>query len=193
MCFVEVFVRIDASLMQLLRRTTSFITILAAIAATAVVVAPAPAQEIPKVKLTPAQAKLLWATVNICDTAARPDTVGIAGSMPVIKGAKQMFMRFRLQYYDESSEAYKPVPGPDADSQWEVVDPGKGKYRSAGHDFVLGKPKDAPYTVRGEVQFQWRRGKKVLLTQKRPTTAGHPRTIAPDPKRFSAANCTIRP
>lgn len=179
--------------MQLLRRTTRFITILAAVAAAVFVACPALAQDTTKPKLTPAQSKLLWATVNICDTTAHPDTVGIAGSMPTIKGAKQMYMRFRLQYYDESAEAYKPVPGPDADSQWEIVDPGKGKTRSAGHDFVLGRPKGAPYTVRGDVQFQWRKGKKVLLTQRRPTTAGHSRTVAPDPKRFSAANCTIRP
>lgn len=179
------------------RPATRLITILvtaAAAAAAAVVVVPASAQQqAEKPKLTPAQAKQLWATVNICDTVAHPDTVGIAGSMPVIKGARQMYMRFRLQYYDEAAEAYKPVPGPDADSQWEIVDPGKGKARSAGHDFMLGKPKGVPYTVRGDVQFQWRKGRKVLLTQRRLTTVGHPKTVAPDPKRFSAANCTIRP
>src|SRR4051812_27038321 len=40
-----------------------------------------------------------WATVNVCDTAANPDTVGVRGSMPGNGVASQeMFMRFQLQY-----------------------------------------------------------------------------------------------
>src|SRR5439155_21705470 len=40
-----------------------------------------------------------WATVNVCDTASNPDTVGIRGSMPGTgDGTEEMFMRFQVQY-----------------------------------------------------------------------------------------------
>jgi hypothetical protein len=157
-------------------------------AATSTTPNPAPA----KIKLTAAQTKLLWATVNICDTDHHPDTIGVAGSMPIIKKATRLYMRFRLQYRDASVQTFKPVPGSDADSQWEIVDPGKGKARQAGHDFTLAAPKKGSYIVRAQISFQWRRGKKILLSAKRLTAAGHPKTKAADPKHFSAATCTIK-
>ena len=142
-------------------------------------------------KLTPAHAKRLWATVNVCDTEKRPQTIGVAGSMPTIKTASKMYMRFRLQYRDNATKAFKWVPGEAADSDWEIVDPGKGKTRTAGHDFTLAPPKNGKYVVRAQISYEWRKGKRVLLAAARMTTAGHPRTTAADPKAYSAATCVI--
>lgn len=144
------------------------------------------------VKLTPAQSKLLWATVNICDTVKHPDTIGIAGSMPMLKKASKLYMRFRVQYRDEATKKFKTVPGGDADSDWEIVDPGTGKARQAGHDFKLAAAKNESYVVRGQVSYQWRKGKKVVLSASRFTTIAHPKTKAADPKNFSAAACAIK-
>ena len=38
----------------------------------------------------------LWATVNVCDTAAHPDEVGIRASMPGGKRGTRLQMRFRV-------------------------------------------------------------------------------------------------
>jgi hypothetical protein len=53
---------------------------------------------------------------------------------------------------------------------------------------VPGKP---AFTLRGLVEFQWRRGKKVLMSANRATTAGHASLAGADPTGFSAATCQI--
>jgi hypothetical protein len=165
---------------------------IAGVASAATTTSTTPTAPATKVKLTLAQTKLLWATVNICDTDKYPDTIGMAGSMPVIKKANGLYMRFRVQYRDEATNTFKAIPGGDADSEWEIVDPGKGKARQAGHDFTLAAPKKAGYVVRGQISYQWRKGRKVVLSASRFTTALHPKTMAADPKKFSAAICTIK-
>ena len=39
-----------------------------------------------------------WATVNVCDTAKQPDTIGIRASMPGTPKGVRLSMRFRVQY-----------------------------------------------------------------------------------------------
>ena len=173
--------------------TVAFLVLVIASVASAATTTPTTPTTPPvaKTKLTPAQSKQLWATVNICDTVKHPDTIGVAGSMPVIKKGKSLYMRFRLQYRDNATNKFKWIPGDAADSDWELVDPGKGKTRTAGHDFTLAAPKNGKYVVRAQIDYEWRRGKKILLSAKRLTTVGHPKTIAADPKAFSAATCVI--
>src|SRR4051794_41784270 len=46
-----------------------------------------------------AAARTPWATVNVCDTASNPDTIGIRGSMRgAVAAAPGLFMRFQGQY-----------------------------------------------------------------------------------------------
>jgi hypothetical protein len=45
--------------------------------------------------------------------------------------------------------------------------------------------------LRGRVQFEWRRGTKVLQRTKATTTAGHPGTAGAEPEGFSASMCEI--
>jgi hypothetical protein len=194
--------------MPLLRRTRAHITaayscgaiglltiavVLLAAASAAPAATPASTPAPVKPTLTLAQLKLLWATVNICDTENHADTIGVAASMPLLKHANRLYMRFRLQYWDESDRLFKPVPGLAADSDWELagrVGP-DARVRRAGHDFTIAAPSKGAYVVRALVTFEWRRGKKVLLSARRVTTAGHPKTAAADPKRYSAAACSI--
>ncbi len=49
----------------------------------------------------------LWATIDVCDPADQPDTVGVRGSMPGDGNAHdRMYMSFRLQYLDSATKAW---------------------------------------------------------------------------------------
>jgi len=71
----------------------------------------------------------LWATVNVCNTALHPRTIGIRGSMPG-SGVKQeqMFMRFQVQYRS-SANGWSDVPA--ADSGFVAVGAATFKSRQA--------------------------------------------------------------
>ena len=134
-----------------------------------------------------------WATVNVCDTAAHPDTIGVRGSMPTTaSGASELFMRFQLQY-QRSDGTWRPLTS-GGDSGF--IDAGRARgrgSRQAGHSFIVSPPPAGNvYTLRGVVTFEWRAkdGTVVRRARKR-TTAGHRSTAGADPAGFSAAECTI--
>ena len=137
-----------------------------------------------------------WATVNVCDTASNPDTIGIRGSMPAEITARppasELFMRFQAQYQRSDSSWRFLSAGGDSG----FIDAGRARghsARQAGHSFtVTPPPAGNVYTLRGLVTFEWRAkdGTVVRRTRKR-TTAGHRSTAGADPAGFSAAECTI--
>jgi hypothetical protein len=137
-----------------------------------------------------------WATVNVCDTASNPDTIGIRGSMPVQivsrPPASELFMRFQLQY--ERSDGSWRFLSAGGDSGF--IDAGRARgrgSRQAGHSFTVSPPRAGNvYTLRGLVTFEWRAkdGTVVRRSRKR-TTAGHRSTAGADPAGFSAAECTV--
>jgi hypothetical protein len=140
-----------------------------------------------------AAARAPWATVNVCDTATNPDTIGIRGSMPATStGASELFMRFQVQY--ERSDGTWRFLNAGGDSGF--IDAGKARGRSArqaGHSFTVSPPKAGNvYTLRGLVTFEWRAkdGTVVRRARKR-TTAAHRSTAGADPAGFSAAECTV--
>lgn len=132
-----------------------------------------------------------WATVNVCDTTASPDTIGLRGSMPGLstKGAT-MWMRFAVQYRTPS-KAWKPAAG--LDTGYLRIGTAKVRSRQAGHSFKVKPPAGGEaFVLRGLVTFQWRsKGGKALDTERRITTAGHKSTAGADPAGYSAATCTI--
>lgn len=133
----------------------------------------------------------LWATIDVCDPADQPDTVGVRGSMPGDGYAHDsMFMSFRLQYFDGATKAWVNLSS-GASSGFVAVG-GGGAARQAGTSFelkpVAGKP---AATLRGVVDFQWRRGKKILVSAAEPTSAGRKSLAGADPAGYSAATCII--
>lgn len=133
----------------------------------------------------------LWATIDVCNPTDQPDTVGIRGSMPGDKQAHdKMFMSFRLQYLDPTTKKWLDLAS-GASPAFVAVGPGKS-VRQGGQSFQLvpkaGKP---AFTLRGVVDYQWRRGKTVLQSAARPTTAGHMSLAGADPAGFSSASCLI--
>jgi hypothetical protein len=133
----------------------------------------------------------LWATIDVCSPADQPDTVGIRGSMPADKQAHdQMYMTFRLQYQNATSKKWLDLPG-NPKPNFLHVGPGVS-VRQGGRSFQLqpqaGKP---AFMLRGVVDFQWRRGSRVLQTAARPTSAGPQSLAGADPAGFASASCRL--
>lgn len=133
----------------------------------------------------------LWATIDVCSPGDQPDYVGIRGSMPGDKHVHdKMFMSFRLQYMDSAGKHWVDLASAKTPS-FVYVGPA-GSVRQGGRSFQLvpraGKPAS---TLRGVVDYQWRRGKTVLQSTSRPTTAGHKSLAGADPAGFSSASCLI--
>jgi hypothetical protein len=135
--------------------------------------------------------RLLWSTIDVCNPADQPDTVGVRGSMPGDRQAHDtMYMRFRLQYLNPSTRTWTDLMKESAASYVSVgtgADP-----RQAGRSFQLSPVAGQPaFTLRGVVSFQWRRGTTVLAQVSHPTTAGRVSLAGADPAGFSAASCII--
>ncbi len=135
----------------------------------------------------------LWATINVCDTAAHPNTIGIRASMPgARKRGERLFMRFQVQFYRPASDSWHHI-GPSADSGFVPVGSRRSKAGQSGRNFTLQPPpRRASHVVRGLVTFEWRRGGEVAKRAVRVTRAGRPNTVGADPPEFSAATCEIR-
>lgn len=141
--------------------------------------------------------KELWATVDVCNSPHHPNTVGVRGSMPGDGNTRdKMYMSFRLQYLNTVSNVWVDVPtssAPTFSSAPAFVSVGAGATaRQGGTSFqlvpVVGR---AAVRMRGVVDFQWRRGRKVLQSTSRPTTPKHKSLAGAEPKGYSAATCLI--
>jgi hypothetical protein len=132
-----------------------------------------------------------WATVNVCDTTAAPDTIGLRGSMPGLatKGTT-MWMRFAVQY-QTPAKRWKMASG--LDTGYLSIGGSLVSSRQAGHSFKVKPPAaGGSFVLRGVVTFQWRKKSgTVISSAQRITTAGHQSTAGADPAGFSAATCTI--
>jgi hypothetical protein len=140
------------------------------------------------------KSKLLWATINICDTDKHPDTIGIRASMPGSgRKGERMYMRFQVQYFKVSANQWANGDA-TADSGFRPVGAAKYRRRESGWNFSISPPPAGQtYRLRGIVTFEWRKGDEVVRRARKRTRSGHPGTVGADPKTFSAAECTIRP
>lgn len=133
-----------------------------------------------------------WATVNVCDTSAHPNAVGVRGSMPGTgRQRTHLYLRVQLQFR-RTGTSWASL-GRSGDSGW--IDAGRTKVRArqAGRTFTITPPakgEDA-YVLRGRVSFEWRRGSRVLKRAQVLTTSGHRGVAGGDPRGFSAATCSI--
>lgn len=134
----------------------------------------------------------VWATVNVCDTAASPDTIGIRASMPGSRtGAEVRWMRFVVEYYSQPTGRWSRLAG--GDSGYLRV--GKGRRpRQFGRSLRIEPSADDPVLLRGRVYFQWRTdGGDVLQRASARTRKGHRSNAGADPPGYSATTCTITP
>lgn len=135
----------------------------------------------------------LWATVDVCSPKDQLNTIGIRGSMPGDgHPGDTMFMRFQVQYVDQTSKKWLYV-GKSADSGFQPVTStgaSTAAVSQSGRSFQL-VPTGGPFRMRGVVSFQWRRGGHVVHATTLTTTPGHKSLDGADPKGFSAGTCKI--
>jgi hypothetical protein len=109
----------------------------------------------------------LWATVNICDTAAAPNAMGIRAGMPGNDSGQRMYMRFRAEYWSRSRQDWAPVAGSGV-SPWVFVGPARYERRQAGWTFEFAPPPaGVTFTMRALVEFQWRRPEESAALKRR--------------------------
>jgi hypothetical protein len=137
------------------------------------------------------QSRQLWATIDVCAPKDQANTIGIRGSMPSDGHEKDaMYMRFIVQSLDTATKQWADL-GKNADSGFVAVGSAKS-IRQAGRSFELvpasGSP---PATLRGVVDFQWRRGKTIVGSASRITSAEHKSLAGADPEGYSAATCSL--
>jgi hypothetical protein len=152
----------------------------------------------------------LWATVNICDTQAAPNSMGVRAGMPGNASRERTFMRFRAEYWNPSIQSWAPVADRGV-SGWLYAGPARYERRQAGWTFEFAAPPAGEtFTVRGVVEFQWRkrlgprpskrvgsqsRGKgsqsRVVRSVTRVTETGISGVHGGDPAGTSKAMCLI--
>jgi hypothetical protein len=137
------------------------------------------------------RSRLLWSTIDVCNATDQPDTIGVRGSMPGDHNAHDtMYMRFRLQYMSTTTKAWVDLTKGATDAYTNV---GTGaSARQAGRSFQLNPVAGQPaFTLRGVVNFEWRRKGAVVAQASRATSAGRVSLAGSDPEGFSAATCLI--
>ena len=183
------------SVTSVLRRSATFVTLLGlALPATALGAKRHPKPKPPtKAKIAKAlhRSKSLWATINICDTPAHPNAIGIRGSMPGTGEAGVMYIRFRVEYFTAADKTWHFAES-GGNSDWIRVGSAKYRVRQTGFTFTFAPPPGGgAWTMRGVVTYQWRVGKKVVFKEERNTVHGHVDAVGGDPAGTSLGLCSI--
>jgi len=142
----------------------------------------------------------LWATVNICDTAAHPNEMGVRASMPGDGTRERMWMRFHAQFYKAKTRQWFDVKG-NGVSPWQYVGRARVKSQQAGYTFSFAAPTGGnAFVLRGVVDFQWRakrrtksgRMRTVVVRTLHANTKGEHPSNGSDPPGYSSGTCEIR-
>jgi hypothetical protein len=149
--------------------------------------APHPPTPPPHLALSPD----LWATVDICNTAAHPRIMGVRASMPGTGHRKErLAMRFRAQFQQADGQW---ADLPSASSGYRDLGSSRFRVRESGWSFsFLPAPGGQHSVLRGMVDFQWRRHDgRVRYQTQLATTPGHPSGTQGDPPNYSTDTCTL--
>jgi hypothetical protein len=131
----------------------------------------------------------LWATVNLCDSPAKPGAVGIRVSIPREKGAPQQWARIRLQWFDGNARAWRLVRS-GGDAGFARIGIGT-RLVQGGTTFTFPLPEPGSrIVVRGLVDVEWRDGDEVVDHARLQTTAGH-KNAKDKQRRVSRSSCEI--
>jgi hypothetical protein len=133
----------------------------------------------------------LWATVNVCDTAAAPDAMGVRAGVPTATSRRRVLLRFRAEYWDPSLQSWAPVADRGV-SRWIYAGPARYERRQAGWTFQFAAPPAGQtFTMRAVVEFQWRERSRVVRSVSRVTQTGVRGVAGGDPAGTSKAMCLI--
>ena len=130
-----------------------------------------------------------WATINVCDPATAPGQVGVRASVPNRADAAQ-WIRIRIQFFDRTRKAWRVVRT-GGDTGFRRLSRGGGRF-FGGTTFTITPPAaGSSLTLRGLVDIEWRRGRRVVSRAQLTTHGGH--ADASDPLlQLSAPTCVIK-
>jgi hypothetical protein len=137
------------------------------------------------------RSKMLWATVNVCQTkgkhAAKGGSVGIRGQMPTLGFAATLSMTIQLNRYSVKSKSFAALPYPTART---TVSP--GTFATDLHQDGAVFPFSGPAgLLNATVTFSWTRAGKLLGSTTQQTTAGHRDAAGGRPPHYSTAQCQL--
>ena len=133
----------------------------------------------------------LWATVNRCDPPEQPGAVGVRYSVPRRRGGGAQWVRVRLQFFDGQERAWRALRSAAGRGRFVRLGDGVGTVMS-GRTFTFPLPAAGRRIVlRGRVDVEWRRGRKVLDRRRMLTTARHEDPTDPA-LAVSRRSCEIR-
>jgi hypothetical protein len=137
------------------------------------------------------RSKMLWATVNVCQTkgkrAARGGSIGVRGQMPTLGFASTLSMTIQLNRYSAESKSFVALPYSTART---TVSP--GAFATDLHQDGAVFPFSGPAgLLNATVTFTWTRAGKLLGSTTQQTTAGHPDAAGGRPAHYSTAQCQL--
>ncbi len=98
-----------------------------------------------------------WATVNICDTEASPNGLGVRASVPGNGTNERIFARYTAQWWSSDQQEWLTVGGSGV-TDWIYLGDANMSSRQAGWTFrFVQPPTGTTYVMRGVVELQWRR------------------------------------
>ena len=157
---------------------------LAAGSASAATTAPPTPAQIKAAVNTAIHSKQIWSTVNICNSAHDPDTIGIRGQMPSLGFPSSLYMTVQVDYWNYSAMQFEPDPG--VTQTLSLGDP-SNQIIQAGATFKF-KP---PAVLSGTVTFEWKLHGKVIGSKRRATGGGHHDAKYGDPPGYSSNDCFV--
>jgi hypothetical protein len=129
-----------------------------------------------------------WATINACDPPQAPGSVGVRVSVPNRADAAQ-WMRIRIQFFDGTRGAWSVVRR-GGDGGFVRLSDGGGRV-FGGTTFTFTPPAAGnQIKLRGLVDVQWRRGRRVVSSAQVVTRANHRSAVDPL-LTVSQATCVI--
>jgi hypothetical protein len=130
-----------------------------------------------------------WATVNVCDPPQAPGRVGVRVSVPNRRDAAQ-WVRIRIQFFDSARQAWRVVRAGGDSAFTKLSDGGTRVLGGTTFPFMPPQP-GTMIKLRGLVDVEWRRGRRVLSHEQVTTRGGH--ADPADPLlQVSAAICELR-
>jgi hypothetical protein len=140
----------------------------------------------------------VWATVNICDSPAAPDSMGVRASMAGTGRLRRMYMRFSTQYWNGGG--WRRIAR--ATSPWLYLGLARRRAVQAGWTFTFDAPRlGTSFRMRGIVDFRWRarrrgragrRARWIVVRRRRAVTRGGLSGVqGGDPPGTSLATCLM--
>jgi hypothetical protein len=130
-----------------------------------------------------------WATINQCDTPDQPGSVGVRVSVPNRRDGAQ-WIRIRIQFFDGNRAAWRVVRSGGEGGFTKLSDGGGHVF--GGTTFRFTPPAAGrQLKLRGLVDVEWRRGRRVVSRAQITTHGGH--QSGRDPLlAVSAPTCVIQ-